>query len=92
MVLEDLEDDLYAEAEEQDTMAEEEDSEGDNDEPRPVGGGVVPVPGSRGVKAWTPFIAINERKRYLNKLSDEEIFDMFDEYYLGYATKGHCIR
>eukprot|EP00978_Attheya_sp_CCMP212_P045413 scaffold345164_cov31-Attheya_sp.AAC.1 len=92
MVLEDLEDDLYAEAEEQDTMAEEKDSEDDNDEPRPVGGGVVPVPGSRGVKAWTPFVAINERKRYLNKLSDEEIFDMFDEYYLGYATKGHCIR
>eukprot|EP00978_Attheya_sp_CCMP212_P012989 scaffold32401_cov53-Attheya_sp.AAC.1 len=90
MVLEDLEDDLYAEAEEQDTMAEEEDSKGDNDVPHPVGGGAVPR--SRGEKTWSPFVAINERKRYLNKLSDEEIFDMFYEYYLGYVTKGRCIR
>eukprot|EP00957_Ditylum_brightwellii_P115689 8824293-Ditylum_brightwellii.AAC.1 len=67
---------------------ESEVSSNDKEESLPVVSRVAPSQAGE-KKNWSLFITVNERKRHMNKFSDKEIFDLFNGYYLGLATKGY---
>ena len=70
------------------------DSDDDDDEDIPTA--TVVNTGNYGDKRRTPYTELNQRKRTSTNspkyLTDEEILDQFDEFFLGLSARGNCIQ